>query len=121
MHICGDTTEIIDLMAEYGADVLEVDSLVDLSATYKKTGRKICLEGNIHPTALLLQGTRTDVYAEALGCIEKSCGKNLVLSSGCEVPRYTPEENIKAMLDAACWKADVRKHHYAYLGRTLAV
>ena len=102
MHICGDTTDIVDLMSESGADVLEVDSLVDLTIAYKKTGRKVCLEGNIHPTALLLQGTSADVYAEALRCIEKSSGRNLILSSGCEVPRYAPEENIKAMLAAAC-------------------
>ena len=101
MHICGDTRGILDLMAETGADVLEIDSIVNLAEAYETTGRKICLEGNIDPVRLLLQGSRDDVHKESIRCIEASCGKNLILSSGCEVPRYTPGGNIMAMVEAA--------------------
>lgn len=101
MHICGDTNGIIDLMGSSGADVLEIDSLTNLPAAYEATDYKVCLEGNVHPTEVLLQGTYVSVYNESIKCIKESNGKRLILSSGCEVPRFTPEENIKAMLNAA--------------------
>ncbi|HBE77755.1 MAG TPA: hypothetical protein DDW65_08210 [Firmicutes bacterium] len=101
MHICGNTRGIIDLMADSGANVLEIDTLTDLPTAYQKTDYRICLEGNIHPSAILLQGTAQSVYDESIKCIRESKGKYLILSSGCEVPRFTPEENIKAMIRAA--------------------
>jgi len=101
MHVCGDTNDLIELMACSGADVLEVDSQTDLEATYVKTDCKVCLEGNLHPTEVLLQGTEQLVYNESVQCIKKSRGRLLILSSGCEVPRFTPEENIKAMVKAS--------------------
>lgn len=101
MHICGDTNGIIDLMSTSGADVLEIDSLTDLATAYTKTDNKVCLEGNIHPTEVLLQGTAEDVYNASIKCIKESKGRHLILSSGCEVPRFTPEENILAMVKAA--------------------
>jgi len=52
-------------------------------------------------TEVLLQSTYVNVYNESIKCIKESKGKLLILSSGCEVPRFTPGENIKAMLDAA--------------------
>ena len=59
------------------------------------------------PTGVLLQGTPEDVYTASMKCIAVA-GKNggLILSSGCEVPRHTPPENIdqmlRAALDSAC-------------------
>ena len=53
-HVCGDTTAILDLMAETGADVLEVDYMVDLKRARELAGSNILLEGNINPTAVLL-------------------------------------------------------------------
>lgn len=101
MHICGDSREIVDLMAASEADVLEVDTVIDLATAYQKTGHQICLEGNVHPTKVLLQGTVEGVYQASLQCIDSSHGKLLILSSGCEVPRFTPGENIQAMVKAA--------------------
>lgn len=101
MHICGDTSEIIDLMALSGADVIEIDYMTDMPTAYEKTKHSICIEGNIHPTVVLLQGTSEDVYYEAQKCIRQSGGKNLLLSGGCEIPRLTPRENIKALVQAA--------------------
>ena len=101
MHICGSANDFIDLMGTSGADVLEIDSLTDLSEAYRKTENKICFEGNIHPTQVILKGTPEDVYHAAKNCIKQSNGKRLILSSGCEVPRYSPKENIKAMTKAA--------------------
>ena len=69
MHICGNANDFVDLMGSSGADVLEIDSLTDLSEAYRKTENKICFEGSIHPTQVILQGTEEDVYHAAVNCI----------------------------------------------------
>lgn len=102
LHICGDANHILDLMVETGADSLEVDTQVSFEQAKKIVGDRVCLTGNVAPVETLLQGTPEKVYQESIKCI-KDIGPQgrLILSSGCEVPRDTPEENIQAMLCAA--------------------
>jgi len=100
MHMCGDVTQIIDLMAETGADALEIDSQIDLGEAYEKTGGKVCLVGNVD-TILMLSGSAGDIFRASRGCVDASGGRRLILSAGCEVPRHTPGENIEAMIGAA--------------------
>ncbi len=100
-HVCGDTTAILDLMSETGADVLEVDYMVDLRKARELAGRNIILEGNINPTGVLLYGTPDKVYEESILCIKRSGNRGFILSSGCEVPRMTPRANIDMMVKAS--------------------
>jgi uroporphyrinogen-III decarboxylase len=57
LHICGNATHIIDLMAKTGADVLEIDEKYDLAQAYESAGPGITLEGNISPVTVLFRGT----------------------------------------------------------------
>lgn len=102
LHICGDTNHILDLMVETGADSLELDTQVSFKQAKKIVGDKVCFTGNVAPVETLLQGKPEKVYQESIKCIKdiRPQGR-LILSSGCEVPRDTPEENIRAMLCAA--------------------
>jgi uroporphyrinogen decarboxylase len=101
LHICGDSRNIVDLMAGTGADVLELDSNIDFSEAYEKTGRKICLQGNVPTITAMLQGTPKTVYDAAAECIKASNRRLLILGTGCEVPRETPAENMFALVRAA--------------------
>lgn len=101
-HICGDTSHILDLMCETGADVLEIDYLVDLKFAKEKVGDKVCLEGNVDPTGLLLQGTPEEVFAASVQCIaDAGKGGGFILSAGCEVPRHSQPANVDQLLAAA--------------------
>jgi len=100
-HMCGKVDHLVDLMAQTGADVLELDSFTDLKAAYEKTNGKVCIEGTVDTVSTLLRGTSRAVYEESRGVIEIAGGRGLILSSGCEVPRKTPPENVRAMLRAA--------------------
>jgi len=100
-HMCGKVDHIVDLMAKTGADCLELDSFTDLGAAYEKTGRSLCITGTVDTVSLLLEGSPQEVYEASLECIRVSGGKRLILSSGCETPRHTPPENIRAMVRAA--------------------
>ncbi len=102
LHICGQTTPILELMCDTGAKILEIDHLVDLRKAKQDVGDRVCLQGNIDPTDLLLTGTPGAVEQAARSCIEQaSSGGRFILSSGCEIPPAAPLPNIKAMVDAA--------------------
>lgn len=101
LHICGDTTRIIDKMVETGSRYLELDWSLDLAQIRMKYGNTIGLIGNINPT-LLLTGT-TDA-------VEENCRKAIaaagltgsyILGTGCELPKDTPHSNLDMMITAA--------------------
>ena len=102
MHICGNTSHIIDLMAATGADGLEVDYQHDITYYKRETGRAVCLQGNIAPAGVLYQGTPQDVENAARVALEQGMvGGRFILSSGCEIPRDTPAANLHALVNSA--------------------
>lgn len=101
LHICGDSSKVLDLYAETGADVIEVDHKVDLAYALEIVGDRSCVIGNVDPVTVLLQGTPERVRHAADACLETGAGGGYLLGSGCVVPRLTPLENVRAMVDAA--------------------
>jgi MtaA/CmuA family methyltransferase len=95
LHICGNIANNIGLMAQTGADIIDVDWMVSLSAAREAVGPEVTLAGNFDPTAVLLQGTPEDVGEAARKCIT-SAGEKFILQPGCEVPPGTPEANLRA-------------------------
>ena len=100
LHICGRTSHILDLMAETGADALELDHFNDFAEVKRQVGARVCLEGDLDPTGVLLQGSPGLVREKSLAVIRDAGPGGLILSSGCEVPRDTPPENMRAMVAA---------------------
>jgi uroporphyrinogen decarboxylase len=99
LHICGDNTKVLDLIAQTGADIFEVDYKTELGFSRKQTDGKICLMGNLDPVEVLLMGTPEMVASESEKCIQKAgYGGGFILGSGCEVAPMTPPENLKAMV-----------------------
>ena len=102
LHICGDSSAVLDLYVQTGADIIEIDHKVDLAFAKRVVDGRCSIIGNLDPVTVLLQGTPEKVRAAALEALEVgSPGGHFVLGSGCAVPRPTPFENIRAMVDAA--------------------
>lgn len=99
LHICGDNTSILHLLADTGCDILEVDYKVDMAYYKKKMGNSMCLMGNINPSGSILVGTEEEVVQEARKAIE-TAGINgrYYLGSGCEIAVNAPVENVKALV-----------------------
>jgi MtaA/CmuA family methyltransferase len=95
LHICGNTEKIVHLMAQTGADVIDLDWMVPLEATRQRLGEEVTLCGNFDPSGILLQGTPQSVADAARRCLETG-GERFILMPGCEVPPGTPEENLRA-------------------------
>lgn len=107
-HNCGRSRAIVDMnYAETDLDVQEPlerwpGGDVDLAEVKRLYGHKLCLKGNINTFDTLLRGTPAEVEAEARACIEAAAaGGGFWLSTGDQVGRDTPEENILAMIEAA--------------------
>jgi len=102
LHICGNTIPILERMLDTGAHIIELDYRVDLKFAKDMVGESVCIQGNIDPVGVLLNGKPNDVERKARECIEKAARRGgFILSSGCEVPLNAPFENVKAMVSAA--------------------
>ncbi len=102
LHICGNSTKVLDLYAATGADVVEIDHKVDLAHAKKRIGDRTCLLGNVDTVSALLLGSPDDVRQASEKCIEAAAaGGAYMLGSGCMISRSTPVENVKAMVEVA--------------------
>jgi len=101
-HVCGNTSHILPLLVQTGADVLEIDSMVTMSEIFPSAQNLVALEGNISTIECLLEGTPENVRGESLTCmIPFGLQGGLILSAGCEVPPMTHPDNIFAMVEAS--------------------
>jgi uroporphyrinogen decarboxylase len=99
LHICGQTSRILDAMSESGAALFSLDD-ISMAEARDRVGEKVALMGNVHPAQTLLRGKPEEVLAEvkelcAIGRTSK-CG--FIVGSGCEVPIGAPPENVEAMM-----------------------
>ena len=61
LHICGDSTRVLDDYASTGADMVEIDDAVDMAVAKERIGDRVALVGNVHTVVELLQGTPESV------------------------------------------------------------
>ena len=100
LHICGDTTPLLEMMGESGAGVLSLDQCMDLS-TSRAGAPHVALGGNVHPIDALLMGTREKVAENTRHCLDTAGTSRFVLMTGCGVPPKTPIENVRSMVQSA--------------------
>ena len=101
LHICGNSTPVLEDYRDTGADLVEIDHKVDLAHAKRTIGDRVVLIGNVNPVAELLQGTRASVRAAAERCIAEAGPTAFILGSGCLVPRRTPLENVRELVQVA--------------------
>ncbi|MFQ5975790.1 MAG: uroporphyrinogen decarboxylase family protein [Candidatus Hydrothermarchaeales archaeon] len=100
LHICGNTTDKIDVIADSGASCFSLDHKVDLAMAKEVVGKNMCIAGNVDPVAVLANGSVEDVKSQSKECIEKaSYGGGFVLMPGCDMPPSVPLENIQAFIE----------------------
>jgi MtaA/CmuA family methyltransferase len=97
LHICGNITAILPMLAEVKADIVDLDSMVSVAAARAALGPGRCLSGNINPVAVLRNGDPALVMTRLEACFREAGGRCYAVAAGCEVPRDTPESNLQAM------------------------
>jgi uroporphyrinogen decarboxylase len=102
LHVCGDTSHLVEKMCETGAEGLSLDSMVDFNKIVPQIIDDVVLIGNLDPVRILRDLSPDQVKQETQKFLEQTKGiNNLILSSGCDLPQDTPIENIKAFIDVA--------------------
>jgi uroporphyrinogen decarboxylase len=102
LHICGDTTRILEPMLATGADALELDYKTDVRTAREAMRGKAVFIGNIDPSGVLALGTPALVEAKTRELLDAWAGvPGFILNAGCAIPAETPPENLKAMIAAA--------------------
>jgi uroporphyrinogen decarboxylase len=102
LHICGDSTRVLDRYADTGAHLVEIDNKVDLRVAKQRIGQRVVLVGNVHTVTDLLEGDSQKVRTASQRCIEQAgYGGGFILGSGCLVPRRTPIENVQELVRVA--------------------
>jgi MtaA/CmuA family methyltransferase len=96
MHVCGNTRRILAGLGRLGCDLVDLDFPVPLSAARAAMGPAQVVTGNIHPVAVLRNGTPEAIIAAVAEC-HRQAGPRWVVAAGCEVPRDTPPENLAAL------------------------
>ena len=99
LHICGDTTHVLPLMAQNGADIIDLDWMVDIRLAAETLGDYPVICGNFDPVAIMLQGTPEQVREATMHCLRWG-GRRIISGAGCEVPDGTPHENLLAQTRA---------------------
>jgi len=100
LHICGDTTPILDLLPETHADLISIDR-VDLIDTIEKLSAKVRVIGN-YDTSLLAFSTPEGIASGVKDMVKLAMNapKGYIAATGCEVPIQTPGENVMAFMNA---------------------
>lgn len=101
IHICGNTTGIIEDMSTAGSKILEVDWKLDMAAAREIVRDDIVLMGNLNPSDPMCIGTPDKVREQAEAIIRGTKGKGLILSSGCALGANTKPENMEALVASA--------------------
>ena len=101
LHICGNTTHLLGDMIRSGADLFNVDHLVDFQVACSIYGRaNICFKGNLDPVADLMQASVGECKDKCLDRLQAARGLRYMLSPGCEVPAETHDDVFQTFCKA---------------------
>jgi len=100
LHNCGNTGQCTDAMVATGARALHFGNAIDMTEVLKQCPDNVVVMGNLNPVGVFKQGSVESVKEETLQLLQKTGGhKNFVISSGCDLPPFVPEANIRAFLE----------------------
>jgi len=97
LHICGNTTDILNNMINTGCKALSVEEKVVPEEGVKIVNKRAVLIGNVGVVNPLLQGTPADVLAHGKRCA--AAGFDIV-SPGCGLSALIKDENLAALVKA---------------------
>ncbi|MCK9588280.1 MAG: uroporphyrinogen decarboxylase family protein [Terrimicrobiaceae bacterium] len=101
LHVCGNTSPIMQHMIATGADILDVDHLVsDMAKFAGFLSPTQVFSGNTDPVSIIQNGTPEQIAESVRECRLQTAGR-VIVSAGCEVPPDTSPGNMRAFRAAA--------------------
>lgn len=97
LHICGNTTNGLEIMDKTGVNGISVDQRVDVKTANNKVENAIIV-GNLDPVAVLWNGTPESIAEASIKALDAGVG---LLSPGCGIVSMTPTANLQTMVKCA--------------------
>lgn len=99
LHICGDTTEFLDLMLTCNIDALSLDQIMDYKEVMKIMPENIVLLGNLDPLELLDRCNPEEIKKGTIKMLkEMKKYNNYLCAFGCNCMNDTKVENLQAAI-----------------------
>jgi len=109
VHFHGKSMETVADFAELGIDCVcpferppggDIAGLEGLREVARRLGGRTTMNGNVHTVETLIRGKEEDVRREVREILEAFSGNpRVIVGTGDQVGRETPEENLHAMID----------------------
>ena len=100
LHICGNTRFALKGMGQLGCEIVDLDFLSPVAHGRAEMGPNQVILGNVNPVSVVRNGAPEDVH-RALAQCHREAGPRFVIGPGCEIPRDTPHENVRAFAEYA--------------------
>jgi uroporphyrinogen decarboxylase len=102
LHVCGRTDPILEDLAATGAGLIELDYKTDAAHACDVFRGRTTFIGNIDPSAVLALGTPGEIRSKTRElCAVFRDNPRFILNAGCAIPAATPEQNLRAMIEAS--------------------
>ncbi len=102
LHICGNTSDRLDLFPLTGATTIFFDQKVDIVKAREALEGKMSFGGNLAPVHVLLNQDAAGVEKACRDIVEAvGKAKGFILVPGCDIPPTISYENIKKFHDVA--------------------
>jgi MtaA/CmuA family methyltransferase len=101
LHICGNITHLLPDLKAVGADIVDLDWMVDLDLAYQQLGDRIIRCGNLDPVAVIERSSVEQIIEMTEVILEKEKDRPFWLSGGCEITVDTASEKLRAMRDVS--------------------
>lgn len=110
-HVCGNTTKILESMAQTGSTSLSIDNMVSLKTAKEKVGYLLPISGNIDPVQVIKDGTEQQMTIAIKKAYEDAgdSPKGFTLSPGCGIPVNTSREQMDLFVKTAKKYAEIYK------------
>lgn len=101
LHICGDTTPILKEMISTGADIVDVDHLVqDMGGFTEYLMPGQVFSGKSDPVSIIQNGSKEDVR-NSVATSRRETGERCIVSAGCEITPETSVDNLRILSEAS--------------------
>jgi uroporphyrinogen decarboxylase len=101
LHICGDTTAILPMMIQTGADIIDVDHAVTEMAHFAPLlSEHQVFSGNSDPVSVIQNGSQKSI-TESMHRACRAAGGRCIVSAGCEITPDTRIQNLLLLGDTA--------------------
>jgi uroporphyrinogen-III decarboxylase len=101
LHICGNTTHLLEEITLTGPDIVDLDWMVDMDQAHRVLGERVIRCGNLDPVGLIEQKDEGEIRQKTAQLCDKEQGRRFILSGGCEITVSTPPAHLWAMREAS--------------------